>query len=39
VKGARAEGVNMLAVRFGEKSAAVAAAVFYFFSIALTFVT
>jgi geranylgeranylglycerol-phosphate geranylgeranyltransferase len=39
VKGDRAEGVKTLAVRFGEKSAAVAAVVFYIFAVALTPVT
>ena len=39
VKGDRAEGVRTLAVRFGEKSAAVAAVVFYIFAVALTPVT
>lgn len=39
VKGDRAEGVKTLAVRFGEKNAAVAAGVFYIFAVALTPVT
>jgi geranylgeranylglycerol-phosphate geranylgeranyltransferase len=36
VKGDKAEGVKTLAVRFGEKKAAVAAAVFYVSAVALT---
>lgn len=36
VKGDSAEGVKTLAVRFGEKKAAVAAAVFYISAVALT---
>jgi len=36
VKGDNAEGIKTLAVRYGEKSAAVAAAVFYVFAVALT---
>jgi len=36
VKGDRAEGIKTLAVRYGEKSAAVAAAVFYVSAVALT---
>jgi geranylgeranylglycerol-phosphate geranylgeranyltransferase len=36
VKGDKAEGIKTLAVRYGEKSAAVAAAVFYVFAVALT---
>jgi geranylgeranylglycerol-phosphate geranylgeranyltransferase len=39
VKGDSAEGVKTLAVRFGEKNAAVAAMVFYIFAVALTPVT
>ena len=36
VKGDKAEGVKTLAVRFGEKNAAIAAVVFYIFAVALT---
>jgi geranylgeranylglycerol-phosphate geranylgeranyltransferase len=36
VKGDKAEGIKTLAVRYGEKSAAVAAAVFYLSAVALT---
>jgi geranylgeranylglycerol-phosphate geranylgeranyltransferase len=36
VKGDSAEGIKTLAVRYGEKSAAVVAAVFYVFAVALT---
>ena len=36
VKGDRAEGVKTLAVRYGEKTAAVAAAVFYISAVSLT---
>jgi len=36
VKGDSAEGVKTLAVRFGEKTAAIAAVVFYIFAVALT---
>src|SRR5665647_66370 len=39
VKGDSAERVKTLAVRFGEKNAAVAAGVFYIFAVALTPVT
>jgi geranylgeranylglycerol-phosphate geranylgeranyltransferase len=39
VKGDGAKGVKTLAVRFGEKSAAVAAVAFYLFAVALTPVT
>jgi geranylgeranylglycerol-phosphate geranylgeranyltransferase len=39
VKGDRAEGVKTLAVRFGEKKAAVVAVVFFIFAVALTPVT
>ncbi len=39
VKGDSAEGVKTLAVRFGEKKAAVAAVGFFFFAVALTPVT
>ena len=39
VKGDSAEGVKTLAVRFGEKNAAIAAAVFFVFAVALTPVT
>jgi geranylgeranylglycerol-phosphate geranylgeranyltransferase len=39
VKGDSAEGVKTLAVKFGEKNAAVAAGVFYVFAVALTPVT
>jgi geranylgeranylglycerol-phosphate geranylgeranyltransferase len=39
VKGDSAEGVKTLAVRFGEKNAAVAAIAFYIFAVALTPVT
>jgi geranylgeranylglycerol-phosphate geranylgeranyltransferase len=39
VKGDSAEGVKTLAVRFGEKNAAVAAGAFYIFAVALTPVT
>jgi geranylgeranylglycerol-phosphate geranylgeranyltransferase len=39
VKGDNAEGVKTLAVRLGEKNAAVAAVVFYIFAVALTPVT
>jgi geranylgeranylglycerol-phosphate geranylgeranyltransferase len=39
VNGDRAEGVKTLAVRFGEKSAAVTAVVFFIFAVALTPVT
>ena len=39
VKGDSAEGVKTLAVRFGEKKAAVVAVVFYIFAVALTPVT
>jgi geranylgeranylglycerol-phosphate geranylgeranyltransferase len=39
VKGDSAEGVKTLAVRFGEKNAAVAAVAFYIFAVALTPVT
>ena len=39
VKGDSAEGVKTLAVRFGEKSAAVAAVLFYVSAIALTPIT
>lgn len=39
VKGDSAEGVKTLAVRFGERNAAVAAVVFYIFAVALTPVT
>lgn len=39
VRGDRAEDVKTLAVRFGEKKAAVAAVVFYVFAVALTPVT
>jgi geranylgeranylglycerol-phosphate geranylgeranyltransferase len=36
VKGDSAEGVKTLAVRYGERSAAVAAAVFYVLAVSLT---
>jgi geranylgeranylglycerol-phosphate geranylgeranyltransferase len=36
VKGDRAEGVKTLAVRYGERAAAVAAAVFYLLAVSLT---
>jgi geranylgeranylglycerol-phosphate geranylgeranyltransferase len=39
VKGDSAEGVKTLAVRFGERNAALAAAVFFVFAVALTPVT
>jgi geranylgeranylglycerol-phosphate geranylgeranyltransferase len=39
VKGDSSEGVKTLAVRFGEKNAAVTAAVFYIFAVVLTPVT
>ncbi len=39
VEGDSAEGVKTLAVRFGERKAAVAAVAFYFFAVALTPVT
>ena len=39
VKGDSAEGVKTLAVRFGEKNAAVAAIAFYIFAVALTPIT
>lgn len=39
VKGDSAEGVKTLAVRFGERNAAVAAVAFYIFAVALTPVT
>jgi geranylgeranylglycerol-phosphate geranylgeranyltransferase len=39
VKGDSAEGVKTLAVRFGEKNAAVTAAVFYILAVVLTPVT
>ncbi len=39
VKGDRAEGVKTLAVRFGERKAAVAAVAFFIFAVALTPVT
>ncbi len=39
VKGDRAEGVKTLAVRFGEKTAAVVAVVFFVFAVFLTPVT
>ena len=39
VKGDSAEGVQTLAVRFGERNAAVAAVAFYIFAIALTPIT
>ncbi len=39
VKGDSAEGVKTLAVRFGEKTAAVTAVVFFLFAVALTPVT
>jgi geranylgeranylglycerol-phosphate geranylgeranyltransferase len=39
VEGDSAEGVKTLAVRFGEKNAAVAAGAFYIFAVALTPVT
>ena len=39
VKGDSAEGVKTLAVRFGEKTAAVTAAVFYILAVVLTPVT
>ena len=39
VKGDSAEGVKTLAVRFGEKNAAVTAVVFYIFAVVLTPVT
>jgi geranylgeranylglycerol-phosphate geranylgeranyltransferase len=36
VKGDKAEGIKTLAVRYGERSAAVVAALFYVFAVALT---
>ena len=39
VKGDSAEGIKTLAVRFGEKNAAIAAVVFFIFAVALTPVT
>jgi geranylgeranylglycerol-phosphate geranylgeranyltransferase len=39
VKGDSAEGIKTLAVRFGEKNAAIAAITFYIFAVALTPVT
>jgi geranylgeranylglycerol-phosphate geranylgeranyltransferase len=39
VKGDNAEGIKTLAVQFGEKKAAIAAAVFYVSAVALTPVT
>ena len=39
VKGDSAEGVKTLAVRFGERTAAVTAVIFYIFAVALTPVT
>ncbi len=39
VKGDRAEGVKTLAVRFGEKTAAITAVAFFIFAVALTPVT
>jgi geranylgeranylglycerol-phosphate geranylgeranyltransferase len=39
VKGDRTEGVKTLAVRFGERNAAVTAVIFYLFAVALTPVT
>ena len=39
IKGDNAEGIKTLAVRFGEKNAAIVAAVFYIFAVALTPVT
>jgi geranylgeranylglycerol-phosphate geranylgeranyltransferase len=36
VKGDKTEGVNTIAVRYGEKSAAITAAVFYILAVALT---
>lgn len=39
VKGDNAEGVKTLAVRFGEKTAAIVAVVFFIFAVALTPVT
>ena len=36
VKGDKAEGIKTLAVRYGEKSAAVGASIFYFSAVALT---
>ena len=39
IKGDNAEGIKTLAVRFGEKNAAIVAVVFYIFAVALTPVT
>ncbi len=39
VKGDSSEGVKTLAVRFGEKNAAIAAAFFFVFAVALTPIT
>ena len=39
VKGDKAEGVKTLAVRFGEKNAAIVAVLFYIFAVALTPIT
>jgi geranylgeranylglycerol-phosphate geranylgeranyltransferase len=38
-KGDGAEGIKTLAVRFGEKKAAIAAVIFYIFAVALTPIT